>query len=264
MSFRLAADVLDSSLEGATATLVMLALAGSADDDGGNCFPGTRLIARRARVSERTVIATIQQLEAGGWLQVLQRGVGRGNMTEYRLNAERLQEAAWATRQREREERCNRFTLSRGKKRVKTATQKGETGAQKGEIDGAPLFVLLGQDSEGDSSPLSPPLPRGTANQTAVGYAVDQVCSALGIANRRKRRLLAQTIELEAEKGDAPATVALRMIEAWNAQAAQSPLLRAKFGLARFFGEGIWKDQRRWCWDEERLRLQAEARAGSR
>src|SRR5690242_14887936 len=90
MSVRVMADVWDSALEGATATHVMAVLANSADDDGTNCFPGTRLIARRARVSERTVIRTIQDLESAGWLKVLQRGSGAGNRTEYRLNVQRL------------------------------------------------------------------------------------------------------------------------------------------------------------------------------
>lgn len=120
---------------------------------------------------------------------------------------------------------------------------------------GSPVLPFL--------SPTPQPPQAGAMRPDPVELAVDQVCSALAIANRRKRRLLRDVIALEAEKGDAPATVALRMIAAWNAQAKRSEELRVKFGLVKFFGEGVWKDQRRWHWDEELLRQRAQAGVGS-
>lgn len=254
------ADVWDSAMEGSTAVHVMAVLANSADDDGMNCFPGTRLIARRARVSERTVIRTIQELEAGGYLKVSERGRGAGRFSEYHLNVSRLHEEAEKTRAEDRAKRCHGVTFLR-QRRVTLAQQKGDTGARKGDIRDAPLFVLPVSDPSEDPHPQ--PLAREGRVEIELGHAVDQVCSALAIANRRKRKLLWDVIVLEAEKGDPPATVALRMIQAWRVQAESSMVLRVKFGLAKFFGEGIWKDQRRWHWDEDLLRRQAEARVGS-
>lgn len=263
------ADVWDSALEGSTATHVMAVLANSADDDGTNCFPGTRLIARRARVSERQVKRIVQELEAGGWLWVIQRGLGAGNRTEYRLNVKRLHEQAEQTRAEEAErKRCHGVTFSRNQRKVTSAPKKGDTGARKGDIGDTPLLVLPVSDpSRKDSTPPNPlPLPREGARELELERAVDQVCSALGLANRRKRKVVHGAIALAAEKGELPATLALEMIAAVRDQDELhlGRQLKFKFGLQRFLGEGIWRDRNRWAWDPAEMRLQAEARVGSR
>lgn len=271
MSIYVVADVWDSAIESSTAVHVMAVLANSADDDGTNCFPGTRLIARRARVSERTVLRTIQELESEGWLWVLQRGNGKGHTTEFRLNVERLHTTAEKTRAEERERRrkgCHRVTLSTRQKRVTTGTAKGDTGARKGDIGDTPfLYVLPVSDTSGD--PYTPyPLPREGERELAVDRATDQVCSALGIPGdqRRKRKLVRSVIVLAEEKGELPATVALAIIAAVRLQDRLhlERKLKFKFGLHKFLGEGIWRDENRWAWDPAELRLQAEARVGSR
>lgn len=254
------ADVWDSAMKGSTAVHVMAVLANSADDDGMNCFPGTRLIARRARVSERTVIRTIQELESCGYLQVLARGGGSGRFSEYRLNVNRLHEEAEKRRTDNREKRCHGVTLL-SRRKVTPATGKGDIGAGKGDIGDTPLFVLPVLDPSLDPHPQ--PLAREGRAEIEIGFAVDQVCSALAVANRRKRKLLRDVIALEAEKGDPPPTIALRMIAAWRRQASSSHLLTAKYGLTKFFGEGIWRDENRWHWNEQLLREQAHARVGS-
>ncbi len=257
------ADVLDCALTGATAVTVMLVLANSADDDGTNCFPGTRLIAERTRVSERQVTRTIQKLESCGYLHVIVRGQGAGWKSEYRLNAERLHEEALKTQAERKAKRRHGVTFSRREKKVTLAAKKGDTGNRKGDIDAAPLFVLPVSDSE--EALIHPqPLAREGRVEMEIANAVDQVCSALAIANRRKRRLLRDVIALEVEKGELPATVAKAMIRAWNGQAEHGRFLRVKLGLAKFFGEGVWKDSNRWHWDQEALRRDAQASVGSR
>jgi hypothetical protein len=96
--------------------------------------------------------------------------------------------------------------------------------------------------------------------------ATDQVCSALGIANRRKRRPVKLAIALAAEKGDLPATIALEMIAAVRDQDKLhlDGALKFKYGLTKFLGEGIWRDRDRWAWDTAELKQQAAARIGSR
>lgn len=267
MSIYVIADVWDSAIDSSTATHVMAVLANSADDDGTNCFPGTRLIARRARVSERTVMRTIQELERGGWLWIVQRGSGAGHTTEFRLNVDRLHATAEKTRAEERErKRRHGVTLSSRQKRVTTGTRKGDTGARKGDIDDTPfLYVLPVSDTSEEPSPPNP-LPREGARELELERAADQVCSALGIANRRKRKPVRQAIALAAEKGDLPATIALAMIAAVRDQDKLhlERRLKFKFGLQKFLGEGIWRDRNRWAWDPAEMRLQAEARVGSR
>jgi len=94
-------------------------------------------------------------------------------------------------------------------------------------------------------------------------FAVDQVCAALSVVNGRKRKLLRAVIEDRAREGKTPAETAEAMIAAWNCQADNSAVLRVKLGLAKFFGEGYWRDSGRWFWDEERLRMRSETRVGS-
>ena len=223
----------------------MAVLAEAADDDGMNCFPGTRRIARKSRLSERQVIRTIQGLEAQGWLWVIQRGAGTGHLTEFKLNIDRLHETAEVTRAKEREERCHGVTLRNRKKwvqnpkgKVTSAQGKGDIGAGKGDIGDMPLFVLPGRDPVKDPTPPAP-LTREGARETELDRAVDQVMSALAIANRRKRKLLWGVIALEATKGDPLPTIALRIIEAWRRQAAVSHLLRVKLGLEKFYRHGV-------------------------
>ena len=267
MSVRLMGDVYDcAELGDQTAAGVMGVLANSADDDGTNCFPGTRLIARRARVSERTVMRAIQKLEAEGWLWVIQRGLGSGNRTEFRLNVKRLHEGAERTRAEEAEmKRCHGVTFHRRPQKVTPAPRKGDIGARKGDIGDTPLLVLPVSDSPGEPTPPNP-LPREGAREFELERAVDQVCSALGLANRRKRKLVRYAIALAAEKGELPATLALAMIAAVREQDARhlAGELKFKHSLTKFLGEGIWRDENRWGWDPAEMRRQAEARVGSR
>jgi hypothetical protein len=260
------ADVWESDLEGPTPTHVMVVLANSADDDGMNCFPGIRLIARRTRVSDRTVIRAIQDLEQGGWLWVVQRGVGAGNRTEYRLNVDLLHKQAEKNRAEEKErKRCHGVTFSRGAKKVTPVHGKGDIRAQKGDIGAAPLYVLPVIDPSQEPSPPNP-LPREGARVLEIERAVDQVCSALGLTNRRKRKPVGNAIAGAAEKGELPATIALDMICAVRDQDQLhlARQLKFKYGLEKFIGLGIWRDRNRWAWDTEQLHLQAEARTGAR
>ena len=270
------ADVWDSAIEGATATHVMAVLANSADDDGMNCFPGTRLIARRARLSERTVIRTIRELELSGYLKIGTPGGGSGRFSEYHLNATRLHEEAEKTRIEEREKRCHHVTLSRRGK-VTSVRRIGDIDARIGDIDATKVglndrrqtdlqFLSVLPVLDPSEDPLHPqPLASEGRWEIDVEHAVDQVCSALGISNRRKRRPLRYAIEQAMEKGDPAPTVALAMIAAVReqAEAHASRQLKFQFGIEKFIGLGIWRDKNRWAWDNEEIRMQSEARVGS-
>ena len=107
--------------------------------------------------------------------------------------------------------------------------------------------------------------PENPMKDPAIERACDQVMSALGIASRRKRRLIRQAILLETEKGEPAPTTALAMIAAVRKKAEQEEFLRP-CGLERFIGEGLWLDERRWPWDKDALRdarRMAGARVGS-
>ena len=73
---------------------VLRALAEHADD-AGTCFPSHALLARKCRVTPRTVLSSITWLVEDGWLTV-ERGQGmpgrhkRGRTNLYRLNLQRI------------------------------------------------------------------------------------------------------------------------------------------------------------------------------
>ena len=101
--------------------------------------------------------------------------------------------------------------------------------------------------------------------ENEIARAVDQVCNALAITNRRRRPLLQRTIAMEVSKGEASASVAAAMIAAVREQDAElaGGDLKFTYGIDKFFGLGIWKDKRRWAWDMKEIRQQREARCGS-
>jgi hypothetical protein len=235
-----------SSLEDLTEVMLLLCLADHADDDGGNCYPGHRRLARMARVSEKTVGRTLRRLEQDGWIEIMQRGDGRGNFSEYRVNVAAI-----------REKRCPVVPLSAVRKRGTARKKKGDTGTVKGDFGDTPLFRTTKNHEKHPPPPLPPPL-RGP-----VDAAIDEVCAALGVRNRRRRRMLRDVIEGELECGAHPEDTGKAMIAAWENQARQSPYLRRKLGLSEFFGDGYWKDGNRWHWDEAELRRRAGASIGS-
>ncbi len=65
---------------------VLMAYADHADHDGGNCYPGVRLIAYKTGYSERQVQRCTADLIARKVLIVDRAGGGRGNATVYRIN----------------------------------------------------------------------------------------------------------------------------------------------------------------------------------
>lgn len=234
--------------------LVALVLADSHQDKStAYTFPSVATIAEDALMDERVCRRLLSSLERKGVI-VRERGnsQGRGQMTFYRFPA--LDGAAKGG---------HVVPLSAPKSGRSFLSERGTEGGRKGDKSRTALKEEQEQEPK-QLTPLSPSRSEGAkSSSAAIERAVDSVTSALGIANRRKRRLLRDVLELEAQKGDDLPTVALRMIAAWRKQADSGPMLSAKYGLAKFFGDGIWKDERRWHWNEDLLRKQSEAAVGT-
>lgn len=64
--------------------LLHLALADFANDEG-TCFPSVRTLARKARCSEQWARRCIRTMIADGTLEIVEQGLGRGNVNRYRL-----------------------------------------------------------------------------------------------------------------------------------------------------------------------------------
>lgn len=65
---------------------VAIVLADAADADGSNIFPSVARVARLARCSERAVQTSLQELQAQGYLELVERGGGRGRPARYRID----------------------------------------------------------------------------------------------------------------------------------------------------------------------------------
>ena len=88
MSVKVMSMVFDRYPEGAGEMLLALALADHAHDDGSKVFPYVDTLAGKTRQSIRTVQRQLQQMQARGWLQLVNAGDGgRGRAREYRISA---------------------------------------------------------------------------------------------------------------------------------------------------------------------------------
>jgi hypothetical protein len=65
---------------------VAIVLADAADADGSNIYPSVARVARLARCSERAVQTSLQELQAQGYLELVERGGGRGRPARYRID----------------------------------------------------------------------------------------------------------------------------------------------------------------------------------
>lgn len=228
----------------ATEVAVLSCLASHANEDGQSCFAGVPRIAKLVRRSERTVQRTIDALEVAGWLTV-RRGDGAGNLTQYEINVDMLKG-------------CQDVTLLSKSKRVTLAQKRVTPAPKKGDIGDLPLFEGNVVKQKASVTPPNPLVTEGaeerqSAKREQVEDAISQVCSALGISNPRKRKVIGRAIELEAEKGEQPPSTALAMIAALRRKAELSGLLRP-CGLDKFLGDGLWLDEDRWYWDKDALR----------
>ena len=89
MSVRVMADVWDFGPKDPIDCSLLLALANHCNDEGRNCFPSIERLSSMIRRSRATVTRSITRLETDGWISV-QRGKGRGNISQYEVNVTRL------------------------------------------------------------------------------------------------------------------------------------------------------------------------------
>lgn len=85
MSFRHVAAVLDHYPNGDARKLVLIALAEQANEATWICWPSLERIAKRACISERHAIRTIDSLEDEAVIDVIRGGRGRRRFNRYRV-----------------------------------------------------------------------------------------------------------------------------------------------------------------------------------
>lgn len=259
-----------------TAKSVLVHLADEADATDGVAFSRLERIAELTEVKKRTVLRILSVFEAIGLLQRTEAMLHGKMRPALQLNLAMLggdlraefaaayqgamgKEAPPARNDRQRDAGAAGCRSDTGKCRSDTpksvAATRESVAATRESVaatqppnphKGVPRCVPV------CPTPPTPPLPREGEKERELARATEQVVSALGL-RKRKRRLIAEQLALEAEKGEVPATAALAMIAAFRRQAEMSHLL-LPCGVDKFFGDGIWRDERRWFWDKQALR----------
>lgn len=90
MSFRHVAAVLDHYPNGDARKLVLVALAEQANEATWICWPSVERLAKRACISERHALRTIDTLEEEGVIDVVRGGRGRSRKNRYRIRFDAL------------------------------------------------------------------------------------------------------------------------------------------------------------------------------
>jgi predicted transcriptional regulator len=85
MSIRVMTWLWENSPASGTDLLVMLAIADNADDSGGNAWPSMRTLARKCRISERSVQRAIRSLQAAGLLMI-EESAGRSGTHRFTVD----------------------------------------------------------------------------------------------------------------------------------------------------------------------------------
>jgi len=88
MSYRLREDVFVASKGrlARTQRFVLLCLCRYADDSGNRAFPSVSTLAADCGLQPRALINNLRRLRLAGWIDVVQRGGGRGRATHYHVN----------------------------------------------------------------------------------------------------------------------------------------------------------------------------------
>ena len=141
MGVRLMVEVLDHAPKDLQPreVLALLAIAESANDATRTGWPGKKLLARRARISERACKALTDRLQAKGVLEEVRRGGGRANATVWRLPRFTSKDEVQTSPFEEEEGGSPDFAVP--------APGKGEVSEPKGEV--------LSRKGEAQTSPLS-------------------------------------------------------------------------------------------------------------
>jgi len=93
MSIKLMTQVWEHGPEDRTETMVLLALADRANDEGTSCYPSLTEISQRCRLSRQGTVNVLDRLDENGWIE-RERGGGEGHPTRYHLDADRLRQSS--------------------------------------------------------------------------------------------------------------------------------------------------------------------------
>ena len=134
-------QVWDNGPEDRTETMVLLALADRANDDGTSCYPSLTEISARCRLSRQGTVNVLDRLEDNGWLS-RDRGGGEGNPTHYYINAERLRQSSSLTESDSQDSQADKVDSQADKDRQSSWLDGNRQGTVKEPSGGAPAHEV--------------------------------------------------------------------------------------------------------------------------
>ena len=87
--------------------------------------------------------------------------------------------------------------------------------------------------------------------------------AACNLSQRKVRREIAAQMRIMADRGFEPPRLALEMAAAWKKFRANLHLMRHDWGADTFFGQGAWRDENAWPWDQGRMDSLRNASVGA-
>lgn len=159
-------EIDDPELNGAR-LLTLLSLADHADDEGGNCYPSIPRIAKRARVSDRQAKRVIQWLEERGYIQIAEKGNGRGHSTRYRIV---LKGDALSLNTRNKGDVVSSYSHKKHDTVSPIESVKGDTQRVKGDICDIKGDIAMSPDP-----PIDPPIDPSEAEGRAAPAAAPTI-----------------------------------------------------------------------------------------
>lgn len=279
MSVRVMSDVWDYGPADPIENAILLALANHCNDEGLNCYPGIARLAHMARRSPRTVMRAIQELENSGWIKVNRDSFGpKRNGNTYTVNVEKIAKSK------------HQFLSKRGNKPpVYEALHVTECHVSERHVTERHVTPTTFTHDSGDNPPnpligvtimnrhKPPVVPQGgppkqsppslrasTRNRNPLAPVARQIGEHCGDISRRTLRAITQQLEIDVGRGRSPEDTAKAMKEAWEHLINFAHLLFYKPVPLAFYGNGMWRDDELWQWDQKKREQYRHATQGMR
>ncbi len=232
---------------------VLLAIIFHAGKDVRECWPSVDLLALETCVTTRSVHSALALLKSQGFISIEKR-VGRGKTSIYRLNQERIAigepTSPIAQPQKvnqlhpiapEKDEPNSPFESDFDRERVNVTTEKGERGSLKGERGSKPPDPLKGRTERTE---------KNRAPEIDASMAVSGLIDMTGLHSRDARVVLESMAREAEKKGEDLVAWAETLAKSWQLLEESRPTLEYHWSAAKFFGEGHYKNSNGWPWKQ--------------
>lgn len=175
MSFKVTGMVLDCDELSDRSEFCVMFVMSSWSDDHGRCFPSLPTLARKSRLSRRSLIYTLKELRKKGFVDWKENAGGRSRSNRYTLNLQRLAEGVGKPVKTRRQRPGKGATVAPFEEAGKGATDAPFTngkGAIPAHVKGAKLLHSQGQVINTTTNPTD--IPQRSALEEEDTFARDR------------------------------------------------------------------------------------------